>query len=130
MQILISLSRDKTVIAASYYVSDGIDQCRVGFLQRQFVALAKTFDGVLALVTEVYSVGSDSPIKQQKCRHNMGCCLAALISDFPSAAKYTTSTATSTFLAKIAKERMMVQKKWCSLPFQKEKKKGLCPMTM
>jgi hypothetical protein len=33
----------------------------------------------------------------------MGCCLAAHISDFPSVAKYTTSTATSTFLAKIAK---------------------------
>jgi hypothetical protein len=32
-----------------------------------------------------------------------GLFLAALISDFPSAAKYTTSTATSTFLAKIAK---------------------------
>jgi hypothetical protein len=33
----------------------------------------------------------------------MGCCLAALISDFPSAAKYTTSKATSTFLVKITK---------------------------
>jgi hypothetical protein len=33
----------------------------------------------------------------------MGCCLAVLISDFPSVAKYTTSTAASTFLAKIAK---------------------------
>ncbi len=32
-----------------------------------------------------------------------GCYLAALISDFPSAAKYTTSKATSTFLAKISK---------------------------
>jgi hypothetical protein len=102
VQILNSLGREEAAIAA-FLILDGIDQCRVGFLQRQFVALAKTFDGVLALVTEVYSVGSDSPIKQQKCRHNMGCCLAALISDFPSAAKYTTSTATSTFLVKIAK---------------------------
>jgi len=102
VQILNSLGQEETSIAA-YYVSDGIDRCCVGFLQRQFVAHAKTFDGVLAQVTEVYSVGSDSPIKRKKCRHNMGCCLAAHISDFPSAAKYTTSTAASTFLAKIAK---------------------------
>ena len=101
MQILNSLGREETAIAA-YHVWDGIYQCRV-FLQRQFVAHAKTFDGVLAQVTEVYSVGSDSPIKRKKCRHNMGCCLAAHISDFPSAAKYTTSTATCTLLAKIAK---------------------------
>jgi hypothetical protein len=97
VQILNSLGREETAIAA-YHVSDGIDQCRVGFLQRHFVAHAKTFDGVLAQVTEVYSVGSDSPIKRKKCRHNMGCCLAALISDFPLAEKCTT-----TFLAKTAK---------------------------
>jgi hypothetical protein len=102
VQILNSLGREETAIAA-YHVSDGIDQCCVGFFQRQFVAHAKTFDGVLAQKTEVYSVGSDSPIKRKKCRHNMGCFLAGLISDFPSAARYTTSTATSTFLAKIAK---------------------------
>jgi hypothetical protein len=54
-------------------------------------------------VTEVNSVGSDSPIKRKKCRHSMGYCLSTLISDFPSAAKYTTSKATSTFLAKISK---------------------------
>ena len=101
VQILNSLGREETAIAA-YHVSDGIDQCRVGFLQRHFVAHAKTFDGVLAQVTEVYSVGSDSPIKRKKCRHNMGCCLAALISDFPHAEKCT-SKATTTFLAKIAK---------------------------
>jgi hypothetical protein len=102
VQILNSLGQEEIAIVA-FHVSDGIDHCRVGFLQRQFVAHAKTFDGVLAQVTEVYSVGSDSPIKRKKCRHNMGCCLAALISDFPSAEKYTTNTATSTFLAKIAK---------------------------
>jgi hypothetical protein len=91
VQILNSLGREEPAIAA-YHVSDGIDQCRVGFLQRHFVAHArKTFDGVLAQVTEVYSVGSDSPIKRKKWRHNMGCCLAALISDFPSAAKHIPS---------------------------------------
>ena len=66
VQILNSLGREETAIAA-YHVSDGIDQCRVGFLQRQFVAHARTFDGVLAQVTEVYSVGSDSPINIRRC---------------------------------------------------------------
>ena len=102
VQILNCVGREETAIAA-YHVSDGIDQCRVGFLQRHFVAHAKTFDGVLAQVTEVYSAGSDSPIKRKKWRHNMGCCLAAVISDFPSAAKCNTSKATTAFLAKIAK---------------------------
>ena len=102
VQILNSLGREETAIAA-YHVSDGIDQCRVGFLQRHFVAHASTFDGVLAQVTEMYSVGSDSPIKRKKWRHNMGCCLAALISDFPPAAKHIPRKATSSFLAKLAK---------------------------
>jgi hypothetical protein len=102
VQILNCVGREETAIAA-YHVSDGIDQCLVGFLQRHFVAHAKTFDGVLAQVTEVYSAGSDSPIKRKKWRHNMGCCLAALISDFSSAAKCTTSKATTAFLANIAK---------------------------
>lgn len=79
VQILNSNGHEETAIAA-YLVSDGIDQCRVGFLQRHFVAHAKSFDGVLAQVTEVYSITSDSPIKRKKCRHNMGCCLAAVIS--------------------------------------------------
>ncbi len=80
VQILNSLGREETAIAA-YQVSDGINQCCVGFLQRQFVTNAKTFDGILAQVTAVYSVGSNSPIKRKKCQHNMGCYLAALITD-------------------------------------------------
>ncbi len=79
VQILNSNGHEETAIAA-YLVSDGIDQCRVGYLQRHFVAHAKSFDGVLAQVTEVYSITSDSSIKRKKCRHNLGCCLAAVIS--------------------------------------------------
>jgi len=79
VQIINSSGKEETAIAA-YLVSDGIDQCRVGFLQRHFVAHARSFNGVLAQVTEVYSITSDSSIKRKKCCHNMGCCLAALIS--------------------------------------------------
>ena len=64
VQILSSQGREETAIAA-YLVLDGIDQCRVGFLQRHLVAHAKSFDGVLAHVTEVYSVTSESPSKKK-----------------------------------------------------------------
>ncbi len=77
-----SQGREETAIAA-YLVSDGIDQSRVGFLQRHLVAHAKSFDGVLAHVTEVYSVTSERPSKRKKCLHNMGCCLAAVIPAMP-----------------------------------------------
>ena len=100
VQIINSSGKEETAIAA-YLVSDGIDQCRVGFLQRHFVAHARSFDGVLAQVTEVYSITSDSSIKRKKCRHNMGCCLAALISELP---KTGTSTTTTSFLKRIARQ--------------------------
>jgi hypothetical protein len=82
VQILNAEGREESAIAA-YLVSDGIDQCRVGFLQRHLVRHAKSFDGVLAQVTEVYSATSESPAKRRKCLHNMGCCLAAVISAMP-----------------------------------------------
>jgi hypothetical protein len=77
---------------------DGIEQrCRVGFSQHHFVAHSKTFDKTTLQVAEVYSAGSSSPsIKRKMWQHNMvGCCLAAHISDFPSAGKYTSKAATS-----------------------------------
>ena len=67
---------------------------------------SRSFDGVLAQVTEVYSITSESPIKRKKCRHNMGCCLAALISKLPAPAANTISSdgaTTSSFLARIAR---------------------------
>lgn len=70
-----------------YLVSDGIDQCRIGFLLLcHFVPHHScSFDGVLAQVTEVYTL---SPVraqssKRRKCRHNMGCCLETIISEMP-----------------------------------------------
>ena len=82
VQIVNVFGKEETALAV-YHVSDGIDQCHVGFLQCHFVLHALTFDGPLAQVTEVYSITSDSTIKRKKCRHNTGCCLASLISDFP-----------------------------------------------
>ena len=66
VQIMNSSGREETAIAA-YLVSDGIDPCRVRFLQRHFVPHTRSFDGVLAQVTEVYSITSKSLIKRKKC---------------------------------------------------------------
>ena len=71
--------KEQTAIAA-YHVSDGIDGCRVGFLQRHLVKHSKHYDGLLAQVIEVYSAESESPTSRRKFRHNKGCCVAAIIS--------------------------------------------------
>jgi hypothetical protein len=93
------VNREESAIAA-YLVSDGIDQCRVGFLPRHFVPHSRSFDGVLAQVTEVYTVKSDSAIKRRKCLHNMGCCLATIISEMPRPG----INATTRFLKKVEEE--------------------------
>jgi hypothetical protein len=93
------VNREESAIAA-YLVSDGIDQCRVGFLPRHFVPHSRSFDGVLAQVTEVYTVTSDSAIKRRKCLHNMGCCLATIISEMPRPG----INATTRFLKKVEEE--------------------------
>jgi hypothetical protein len=55
VQILNRLGREETDIAGYYYhVLDGIDQCCDGFLQHQFVAHTKTFDGAMSQVTEIF----------------------------------------------------------------------------
>ena len=64
VQILNRNGHEETAIAA-YLVFNGIDQCCVGFLLRHFVAHAKSFDGVLAQVSKVYSSTSDSPLEKE-----------------------------------------------------------------
>ena len=82
VQTLNTDGAEETAIAA-YLVSDGIDQCRVGFLPRHLVSHAKKFDGALAQITEVYSRESESASKRKKFHHNRGCCVAAIISSIP-----------------------------------------------
>ena len=80
VQILNTDGAEETAIAA-YLVSDGIDQCRVGFLLRHLVVShTKKYDGALAQMTEVYTRESESSSKRKKYHHNRGCCVAAIIS--------------------------------------------------
>ena len=78
VQVIVE-GKEEPAIAA-YLVSDGIDCCHVGFLQRHLVKHWKQYDGVLAQVTDVYSNDSGSPTSRRKFHHNKGCCIAAIIS--------------------------------------------------
>ena len=62
-----------------FWVSNGIDQCHVGFLPRNLVKHWQSFEGRLAQVVEVYSRDSDSTQKKRKYHHDSGCCKAVLI---------------------------------------------------
>ena len=52
VQLLGDQGKEETAIAA-YWVTDGIDRCRVGFLPRDCVKHKLDFDGKLAQVTEL-----------------------------------------------------------------------------
>ena len=78
VQVLIE-EKEETAIAA-FWVSDGVDRCRVGYLPKFHVKHWKLLEGALAQIIEVYHQESDSPTKRQKCRRNSGCAVAGLIS--------------------------------------------------
>ena len=84
VQVVNGKGIEETAIAV-HWVSDGIDRCRVGFLGRHLIKHCQHYDGALAQITEIYTADSESPMKRKKNRHNVGCCIAALISTEPAA---------------------------------------------
>ena len=66
---------EETAIAA-YWVTDGVDRCRVGFLPRHCVRQAKYFDGRLVQVVTMCA-NSENPRHRQFARWNRGACHAA-----------------------------------------------------
>lgn len=76
VQILIK-GKEESAIAA-YWVTDGVDRCRVGFLPRHCLKHAEQFEGKLAQIIDIYK-DSDSPTKRKKHYHNKGCVHAAII---------------------------------------------------
>jgi hypothetical protein len=78
VQVIVD-GKEESAISANL-VSDGIDQCRVGFLPRHLLKHCKQYDGVLAQVIEVYSKDSASPTRRRKFHRNKGCCVASIIS--------------------------------------------------
>jgi hypothetical protein len=63
-----------------YWVTDGIDACRIGFLPRHMNHHAARYDGVLGQVTETFSGGHHNHAIREKWHRNMGFCRAAVIS--------------------------------------------------
>jgi hypothetical protein len=76
-RLLVRCEREESALAV-YWISDGIDRCRVGFLPHHLVKQWQQFNGRIAQVVDLYQ-GSDSPTKQRKNVRNCGCCEAVLI---------------------------------------------------
>ena len=90
--------QEQSAIAA-FWVSDGIDCYRVGYLPKAYVKNWKQYDGALVQVIEVYSADSDSPMKRQKFHRSHGLAMAVIISSAepcsPVAKKQKTNSPTS-----------------------------------
>ena len=76
MQVVVDGSEESAL--ACFWVTDGIDWCRVGFLPRHYFKHWQDFEGRLAQVVELYK-DSDSKEKRKKHYRNSGCCQAVLI---------------------------------------------------
>jgi hypothetical protein len=77
VQIVTDDGREETGVTA-FWVSDGINNCRVGYLPRHFIKNADKFDGKLAQITE-FLAKSDSPSCRRLSHRNRGVCRAAII---------------------------------------------------
>jgi hypothetical protein len=77
VQIIIDDGREETAVAA-YWVTVGVDLCRVGLLPQHFIKQADKFDGKLAQITEFLET-SDSPSDRRLSYRNQGMCRAAII---------------------------------------------------
>ena len=74
VQVLIKEKEESAT--AAFWVSDGIDRCRVGYLPRHHVKHWKRLEGCLAQIIEVYGEDADSPTKRQKHHRNSGVAVA------------------------------------------------------
>jgi hypothetical protein len=87
VQIVNDDSREETALAA-YWVTDGVDLCRVGFLPRQFIKDADKFDGKLAQITEFLGY-SDLTSDRRLSHRNRGMCRAAIITGGPEFGEFS-----------------------------------------
>ena len=85
VQVLVD-GKEETAIAV-YWITDGMERCRVGFLQRHMVKHAARYDGALAQVTSVLDKQSGSKEERKMCTHIYGFCYATIITSLPEAVK-------------------------------------------
>ena len=74
--------KEETAVAA-IWVNDGMDRCRVGFLQRHMVKHAARFDGALAQVTRVLSKNDGDTAERALFAKNKGSCYVTIITTLP-----------------------------------------------
>ncbi len=77
-RVQVSYDGKEEAAIAAIWVTDGIDQCRVGFLGKHLVKHHHLYEGRLGQVTELYK-NSESPAKRSKHHRNRGVALAAII---------------------------------------------------
>jgi len=82
-QVQIQARGGEETAVAAVWVTDGMDRCRVGFLQRHMVPYAARFDGALAQVTRVLSADDGDTAERRLFHKNRGCCYATIISHLP-----------------------------------------------
>lgn len=78
-KVQIEIEGNEESALAVYWITDGIDRCRVGFLPRHQLKKWKQWDGKIGQVIEVYQEDSESPTKKRLCHKNKGVCVVAII---------------------------------------------------
>jgi hypothetical protein len=79
-KVQIQVEGQEEMAIAPYWVTDGVNHCHVGFLQRHMVKQAARFDGALAQVTRVFNADPTScdTAERHPFHKNKGCCCAAI----------------------------------------------------
>jgi hypothetical protein len=77
--VQIDVDGEEQTALAVYWVTDGIDRCRVGYLRRHLLKHKKDYDGQLGQIVEMLGM-SESPGDRQKHHRNRGACVAVLLS--------------------------------------------------
>jgi hypothetical protein len=76
LQIVVE-GMEQTALAV-YWVTDGIDRCRVGFLRKHLIKHKQDYDGKLGQVIEILKK-SGSTGDRKKHHHYLGCVKAVII---------------------------------------------------
>lgn len=69
--------KEETALAV-YWVTDGVDRCKVGFLPRHLIKHKCEYDGKTAQIVDFLET-SESPSDRSKSHRNMGIAIAALL---------------------------------------------------
>ena len=78
VQVLLDGKEESSI--AVYWVTEGVDRCRIGFLRKFAVKHWQHYEGRLGQIVDIYNEDDESRQKRFKVKKNHGCVVAALIS--------------------------------------------------